>query len=104
MSQTDILQIIGTAGMLLFALILWRISVLNGRLYARYGREAMAVSSLYIMFIVLMRALDTANILTPPDARTYNGLAIFVALAILSQVAGIIQIGNHRRSDQDRGE
>lgn len=87
-------QLIGTFGIALFAVLLIMIST-EVRWFTRYGREAVACAGGYLLSVAVVRMLALFDVVTQVDAREINGMIVFIYLAIMLQVWIL-----HRREKQ----
>ena len=85
-------QMIGTGALAFFALITWRIALLNGRAYANYGREALACCSAIFTLSAVTISLSLAGVMSPALSRTINLLSFIVAIMILAQTGAATMI------------
>ena len=83
--QETVGQIVGTGALAIFAFITWRIALFNGKMYARYGREALACCSGVFTLSVITISLSLAGLMSATLAREINLLSFVVCLAILGQ-------------------
>ncbi len=99
--QETVGQIVGTGALFLFALVIWRIALFNGKSYARYGREALACCAGIFSLSTATVSLSLADIISPARSREINLLAFVVALAIMAQT-GIIALLTMRNESKRR--
>jgi len=85
MTQQEIGQLVGLGALTIFAVITWRIALLNGKTYARYGREALACCSGIFTLSATTISLSLVGVISPSLSREINLLSFLVALLIMSQ-------------------
>lgn len=96
MTDVQLLQSIGLGGLSLFALITWRIALLNGKRYERYGREALACCSAFFTLAVVTIALSLAAVMSAELSRTINLLGAIIPVLILAQLGAITAVAMHQ--------
>jgi len=102
MTDVQLAQAIGLGGLTTFAFITWRIALLNGKRYARYGREALACVSAFFTLAIITIALSLAGLLSAEDSRTINLLSSIVPVLILFQLgaATAIEMNMEKRNGE----
>ena len=87
MTQTDILQLIGSAAITVFGLLLYRISTRPADWFCKYGREALLCAAAYLLTVAAVRVGTALDVMSQTDARTINGLVALGFVSIVAQIA-----------------
>ena len=101
MTQTDILQLVGTGAIALLGLSFYRISTFKADWFCKYGREALLCAAALQATSVVVRFAVLFDQVSQTDARTINGLVALGFAGIVTQIA--LTHREAHRGDAERG-
>lgn len=78
------LTLVGTV--VLAGLSMLTLKIASGHWWCRYGREALILWACVGMTIAILRALDSANVVTPYTTRIVASIIYIIAAVIMGQI------------------
>lgn len=94
MTNSDWVQLIGTAAIVLLAAVFVWIANDTGR-FSRYGREALLAAAAYLLTAAAVRILALTGYLTQVQARELNGIFAWVFLIIGAETLLLQRVERH---------